>query len=447
MNAIPPSEELDAVPVPMFRKSLANLAALACIQVSNALLPLVAYPIILVAVGADRFSRVVVTESIMYVALAIVIYSFDVEGVSSIAGLKLESHLPQISAVYSEILLVRLGIVALCAVALAILYPFIDRTTFLLLAGWLLFPLSYALQSSWFFQGIERNVGPAIIIATSRLASLLLVKFVITQPRNFLLAPLIIGGAYTCAGILLVVFAVRRHGVRITFISRARGREALARGKEIFVGNISVTLYRGSNVLILNAISTNHAVVVYSIAEKAIKVVQAGAAPLNQVFFPKVIRALGNMTAPSRAAFRSIFRYTFPQLAALALGVAVVGGGGVLLRSKFAPSLRTMQMDEIVKLVSIMLPAVFFGVANFMLGTGGLNYLGRRGYLAKSILATGVCNVGISFALVALFRANGAAVAYALAELVLFLLIARKYGESRRPSWIMNSGRKAATTQ
>jgi len=77
MTSVTPAEQLEAVPVPMFRRSVANLVALGCIQLANALLPLVAYPFILGIVGAHNFSRVVVTETVMMAVLALVIYSFD----------------------------------------------------------------------------------------------------------------------------------------------------------------------------------------------------------------------------------------------------------------------------------------------------------------------------------------------------------------------------------
>lgn len=427
-----------------FRRNIANLASLTCIQVANALLPLAAYPLILGAVGAVRFSRVVVTESVMLVVLAVVIYSFDVEGVSRVAGLDSDKQETDLSAVYSDILGVRLLILGAFGVLLALLYPFVERSTFLLLAGWILFPLSYILQATWFFQGIERNVVPAIAITVSRVACLILVRLLITRPDDFLLAPLIIGGCYAAGGGVLLMYAIMKYRLRLSLVPRARARDALFRGKEIFVGNLSVALYRGSNVLILNAVSTSKAVVVYSIAEKTIKVFQAGAGPLNQVFFPKLVRALSQVTAPSRTVFRSVLRYTMPQLGALCLGAIGIGGAFVLFRGRLPAPFRSEQTRSIIGLVAIMSPAVFFGVANFMFGTGGLNYLGRRAYYATSILATGICNLVCCFALVSLFTATGAAVSYALAEGFLFMLVARAYFTTRPTFGIGSSGAREA---
>ena len=62
-----------------------------------------------------------------------------------------------------------------------------------------------------------------------------------------------------------------------------------------------------------------------------------------------------------------------------------------------------------------------------MFGIGGLNFLGRRWYLARSILTTGVASVVLCIALTSQFGAMGAAVTFVLAEVILFAQVARAY--------------------
>lgn len=410
-----------------YRKSAGNLVALTGIQMANALLPLVAYPLILGAVGAVPYSRIVVTESVALVVLSLVIYSFEVEGVSRIADLDLVTDIDKISTLFSDILLTRLMILVSCVVALLLASPFLDPTTVKLQLAWMLFPLAYIFQSAWFYQGLERNVFAAVAMAISRLACLILVKLLIVSPADFYLAPLIIGSTYALGGGALLVYAMVKYRVRLSGLSTSRARELMWNGKEIFLGNLSVTLYRDSNVLILNAISNTRVVALYSIAEKAVKVFQAAARPLNQLFFPKVIRALSGIHKPGKEAFRAVLRYTIPQLALLGLGVLGAAVSFVLFRQYFPAPLRSEQGGKILMLIAIMILSIFFGVANFMFGTGGLNYLGRRAHLAKSILLTGVCSLACCVVLVRAFDETGAAINFVLAEAMLFALILRAY--------------------
>jgi hypothetical protein len=62
-----------------------------------------------------------------------------------------------------------------------------------------------------------------------------------------------------------------------------------------------------------------------------------------------------------------------------------------------------------------------------MFGTGGLNYLGHRRYLARSILVTSGCSLILAASLVSVLGAVGAAVTFVLAELILFAQIVRAY--------------------
>lgn len=422
------------VSAPPLRRSAVNLAALACIQGANAILPLLAFPLILIVVGSDGYSRVALTESIMFVGLALVNYSFDVEGVSSIAGLDLQRDRARISRVFSEILLARLLLFGGCALALLLAAPFLDRTGFLLLAGWLLFPFSYVLQSTWFFQGLERNVVPAVVIVASRIICLVLIRVWITGPADVVRAPLIIGGSYAAGGAVLLLYIVAVHGVSIERVPVRAAWQALLRGKEIFAGNISVVLYRGANVMILSAFSTSAAVVTYSLAEKAIKLFQAGATPLNQLFFPKAIKALRHVTVPGRGAFRATLRCTIPQLGLLAVGGAGLAVVLIYFRSLLPPQIASALGPQTLGLVAIMSGTVFFGVANFMFGTGGLNHLGKRAYFAKAILATGLANLVLCSTLVVLLGATGAALSFVLSEVLLFALVLRAYFPASIPA-------------
>lgn len=418
---------LKTQPVSPSRSLTLNLGALACIQGANAILPLIVFPLILTRVGADHYSRIAVTESVMLVLLSLTVYSFDVEGISLVAGLNLTTESERISEIFSEILLARLALFALSGIALVIIAPFMSSTTVLLLSGWILFPLSYTLQSTWFFQAIERNIAPAVVILITRFACIFLIKLIIVSPADFYLAPVIISGCYAMGGAVLLGYIISMYRVRVRWVPLAAISRALNRGKEIFLGNVSVVLYRGSNVVILSTFSAGAAVVTYSLAEKAIKVFQAGATPLNQQFFPRVIRALQSMRTPDSDAFRAILRYTIPQMGLLLLGGMILATGLFLFRDLLPARIHTPIVNDTLTLVIIMAGTVFFGVANFMFGTSGLNYLGKRAYFAKAILATGVMNVVVCSLLSNFFAAKGAAFSFLLAEVFLFALVTRAY--------------------
>ena len=78
----------------------------------------------------------------------------------------------------------------------------------------------------------------------------------------------------------------------------------------------------------------------------------------------------------------------------------------------------------------LMSVGVFFGVSNFMLGTAGLNSLNAKRYLAKSLIATGILTLTLCVASTKLIGVYGAATSFVFGEVMLFLLILRRYLKS-----------------
>lgn len=413
------------LPLRANRADISNLAALAGIQLGNALLPLVAYPFVLGVVGADRFSRIAVTESVMLMLLTVIAYSFDIDGVSRAVPRRADVH--AVSLIFSEVLFARLALLAGAVVAILAVSPLFEWVTIALLLSWMLFPLGYILQGAWFFQSLERNGLPAALVITTRVLCLLWIYRVVSTPADYHWVPLIVGVTYAGGGAVLLVSTLVRHSIRLTPVSLPRIGELLLHGKEIFLGNISVVLYRDSNVLILNIFSSSAAVSSYAIAEKLIKVFQAGARPLNQLFFPKVIHALRDLRVPGPPALRTVLRYTIPQLSALALGVATIVASYYLLEDRLPAFFSSISGVAITHLVALMTAAVFVGVANFMFGFVGLNHLDGRRYLMKSILITGLCSIVLCVTLAHFFAATGAALSFVLAEVLLLAQILRAY--------------------
>jgi O-antigen/teichoic acid export membrane protein len=405
-----------------------NLASLTCIQVSNALMPLLVFPYALGVVGAVAYSKIAVSEAISLMALSLVIFSFEVDGVARIAGMCAERDAAHISRVFSGILYFRLLIFVLCMCALALASPLLTRDQLVLLLCWMLVPLGYALQSNWLFQGLERNAPLALIVVGYRTFTLLFIFATIKTPSDYRLVPAYIGGFALAGALAALFYIVVGLGIRLRIVPVRELAAIFLSGKEIFLGNLSVMLYRDINVILLRVVGLpDVAIAGYSLAEKVIKCAQATMRPINQLFFPKVLSLVRNMSGPNSDALRQILRLTYPQQLILGAGV-VVGTGiyfavvGRIERLQHFPS-----KELIETLVSIMIFSIFFGNANFMLGTAGLNGLNDRLYYLKAICLTGLVSVVTCLVLGAAIGAVGAAISFLLAEALLFFLVSRRY--------------------
>jgi len=386
------------------------------------------FPYVFKILGPEKFSKIVVTESASLVVLTFVIFSFEVNGVSKIIGLNLKKDIQRISAHFCEVFFSRVIIFLLFLTLLLFASPFLEKELLLLLLFWMLIPLSYIFQSFWFFQGIEENAPMAVITLLSRVACAFFVKIAIRSPSDYYLVPAIIGTCYISGGLLSFWMAKAKYKLEIHLPHKAVITNAFSSGKEIFVGNMSVMLFRDMNVLIISSLGGSAvAVATYSMAEKLIKCLQAVARPLNQLFYPKVIKMLKSHRKPNIDVFKQILRLTFPQLASI---TALIGCMPVcyFLYSDIFPYIKNYpQREQIAILVMIMCVSILFGISNFMFGVAGLNHLGEKLYLTKSIFIVGVSNLVYCMVLYSVLGVIGAATAFVSSEVLLFVLIAKRY--------------------
>lgn len=405
-----------------------NLMSLTSIQVSNALVPILVFPFVLTIVGADLYAKIAISEAITFITLTVVLYSFEINGVSSLVGLDLKRDREQISIIFSSIFIARLLLLFFCVLALAILGMFIEKKLFMLLMLWMMLPLSFIFQSSFLYQGLERNAPVAVFTVFSRVLCVLLIFELINDADDYYLVPIIIGVSYLLGGAASFVYVMMVLDVRLKIISLVGIGKYMLEGKEIFFGNLSVIFYRDFNVLILSVLSSSSvAIATYSIAEKFIKAMQATMRPLNMLFYPKVVGLLRGHERPSAKTFFIIGKLTSIQLLLLLLMVICLGLFYFTIGKDYIAEEARKNLDVIEFMFACMLPSIFFGIANFMFGTAGLNNLNVRGYYAKALFTVALVNVVLCAFLVLLLDATGAAICFVIGEILLFSLIAYRY--------------------
>ncbi|VFR97149.1 Membrane protein involved in the export of O-antigen, teichoic acid lipoteichoic acids [plant metagenome] len=391
-------------------------------------MPLLVFPYALSVLGAALYADLVFTEALAFIVIAVVLYSFEIDGVAEVTGLDPVRQSRQVSRVFSRVLYTRLVLFIAAASLLVLAIGWYRPALRELAAWWMLVPLSYALQPTWMFQGLQRNLAPAVCTFVSRATAVLLVFLLVRGPQDSMRLPQIIGISYVCGSVAMIVWARVALGLCLLRVPLAEMMSALKSGKEIFLGNMGVVLYRDSNVLLLGLIGLAGAeLAAYSLAEKITKAMQAIIRPLNQLFFPRAVLAVRTVGRADRGALTALRRLTLPQLAALTvawlglLASALVGASWFSLRELVA------EFDRIVPLAAIMSAATLFGVCNFMFGSAGLNILGERKYMLHAVLAAGGTSVVATIVLGGSFGATGAAISLVLAEGLLFGLIIRRY--------------------
>lgn len=414
------------------KKDLLNLSALTCIQASNALVPLIMFPFLLVQLGSSVYAQLALAEALSLLVLAVVIFSFEIVGISELVKFRERSDRDAINELFSSVFYIRLALFIAAAPFAILFYVLILGNSAVIIALWLLVPLAYIFQSAWLYQGFEENLPLAAFTLLSRVGSLGLVFLMVGNSGDAYLVPTIVGGAYLLGGLAAFGYAMKRHGLRLRRIAVARLMSVAVDGKEIFLTNVAVSVQRDLNVLILGVVGIPaQSIAAYSIAEKFTKSVQAIARPLNQLFFPKTIRAIRNETQPSTRVARIIARHTAPQIVLVVLALIGLAATYFALTNFTQIQIPFENVDEIIVYISIMAPTIVFGIASYMFGSVGLNYLGGRRHFLNIILITGVLSALSCFVLTYWIGAYAAAITYAAAEIATMAAVVARY--VRRP--------------
>ena len=83
-----------------------NLISLIIIQASNAVVPLILFPFVLKVMGSDAYAKVVTTEALMFIIYAFSLYSFEINGVSSVVNSRHEVNTTTLGKVFINIFLI-----------------------------------------------------------------------------------------------------------------------------------------------------------------------------------------------------------------------------------------------------------------------------------------------------------------------------------------------------
>jgi PST family polysaccharide transporter len=405
-----------------------NLLSLIAIQGANAILPLIVFPFALGVLGVERYGQIVQGEAIALFLLTFVLYSFEIEGVAAVVGCDPKRDTSRIAHEFSVVTYLRMILFAITAPIILVCVFFIDTSLIWPAAAWMLMPLSFAISPNWLYLGIERNFPLAITTLLSRALALAMVFFTVRGPHDQLRVPLSLGIPYCLGAVAASGIAMSLLGARFVRIAPSKLFSRLITGRDIFLGNLSVTLYRDLNVLLMGFWGApSVAIASYSVAEKFAKALQATARPLNLFYFPKAIALAKAAATPSPRLFSMLFRLLIPLLATLSMFIGLATLAYILF-SKALLILHPIQnSDRIALLVAIMSGATLAGVSNNVLGAAGLNTVGLSRYYFLSIAATGVANLAIASVMILQFSDVGAAISFVVAELILFGLVARRF--------------------
>lgn len=269
------------------RQVATNFLHLGMIQVSNALVQLLLFPIIIRKTGLEAFGPVVVANSYAALAGLLVNYGTSISGVQNVAALK--NSLPQLSALFSQTLLLR------CLLLLPIVgcLPFVwllAPAYFVYLLPAVVLVLSEVINPLYFFNGQEQLLPFNGANLAAKLLSVLLILWMVTGAADAPLVNLWLGLPSLLAYVVLNGVLFRKYGLNWV---TPKGEELvgmLRKNLPLAGNNLAVQLQQSFFLFVLSAAASPMLLAAYAIADKVLWGFRLVLIAFSNSLFPRAVQ-------------------------------------------------------------------------------------------------------------------------------------------------------------
>jgi polysaccharide transporter, PST family len=394
-----------------------NTASLYILQGANYILPLITVPYLVRVLGTESFGLLAFYGSLIAYFQLIVDYGFNLSATREVSLHRRDRQ--KISNLFFSVLIIKIALALFCAaVLLAFIYAvprFHTQASLCLwlycgVAGSILFP-------TWLYQGMEEMGYIAIFSLLSKVVVAVFYFIVIKRPNDYMwFAYLNSAGAWVIGAVGFLV-ALRKFTIAPATPSYSSCIACLRGGLQIFLSQLSVSLFTNSNTFILGLFAGNKVVGMYAVAEKIVRALISLTAPVGSAIYPRS----GVLFSISRETAVRFLRKV------LLMGCGIFGALGVCF-FVFADFLvllvsgtRSIDIALLVRIMSFIPLSVFI---DNIYGTQILLNINLQRQFMRIMFTGGAVSVFLLMILVPRIQATGSAISFLTSELtILFLMI------------------------
>ncbi|WP_321882808.1 flippase [Paraburkholderia bannensis] len=391
-----------------------NLFAMIAWQVGNYLVPLATFPYLTRMLGPTNFGVLGYASAIAVYGVLWTEWGFNLSGPRAIVECRDDKTAVNEliwSVIFAKALLCLVSLIALCIAmrfdrhAAAVL-PVV-------LMSWIAV-VSNVFTLNWVLQGLERFSLFATVSLVGRFATLPLI-FVFVKSADDIAIAAAIQALAPCLTGLFSLLMVQRLGLmgRPGQAWRSATRR-LVQGADMFLSTISVSLFGVTNTVLLASLSGPYQVGLYAAADRLKTVGNMVPAQINTVLYPRV-SAL--MLDKPRSAAKLTAIGAVATLAITGLGVLVV----MTLSGYVTRVILGSGFGAAAPVLTLLCLATLFGNLAYLLGLQVLVPFANGKVRSLVMMLAGILNIAMSFALIPRFGARGAAWAFLIAEVMIFL--------------------------
>lgn len=265
-----------------------NIFSLFTIRGIEYILSFLTFPYLVRTIGISLFGSMAFAQSIIAYFSLFTDYGFNMTAPRDIAR---HDQKEERGKVFAAVFGAKLFLLLLSILPFLVLLVFLGlRTSYspALFAVTFLTVVGNVVSPVWFFQGIQQMRYITLVNTVARLTTALGIFFIVKGPGDYLWAAFLQSIPAVIAGGISWWILINRYPEVCRVPQWNDVKAALKDGWDIFVSNIAINLYTGSNTVILGMMTNSTVVGYFSSAQKIVNAVQRGLQPVTQAIYPHI---------------------------------------------------------------------------------------------------------------------------------------------------------------
>jgi PST family polysaccharide transporter len=298
-----------------------NFVALALVQITNFIIPLITFPYLVRVIGLEKFGVISYGLTVLTYLIALVDYGFNLSATRHVA---LNRDDPtKLSQLFSKVMTTKLTLLLVSTVMMVVFCSTIERfqhESMAYLIG-MLYVLGNTLMPVWFFQGLEQMKYITYTNVIAKVIQLILLFLLVKSQQDYIFVLGSYGVANILSGLYSIRLAINKYRMNLRIASLADIWEQLRDGWYFFSSNLALTIANSATVLLLGFFVSNIEIGYYSVAEKIVFVAWTILGMFSQAIYPSVCRLAQGTYQQLR---RFVWKTTLPLIGLTAAGCLFV---------------------------------------------------------------------------------------------------------------------------
>lgn len=273
-----------------------------------------------------------------------------------------------------------------------------------------------AFQLTWLFQGKQDMKVITIINAISRLFSVILVFLMVRSSEHLYIFCFCYSITFVFSAVIGVLYSRKKYGLKVKLCKFNEAIEEIKDGWYLFTSQAMSKIFSSVGTTVLGQVATKSVVGIYSAIYKIPYILILFFSPISQAMYPYMSIKFSNSLENGKKSAKTGAKYVIPFF-------AIVGIGIIILRNII---IKILFGTAYLQYADIIIPLTIWMILSILNNFLGIQYLVASGNqklysqaFSKSMIITVILNIILG----TIFKIYGVAIAAALGELSLTILL------------------------